>query len=132
MKNTIESILIISYNPTFCKYYINNGEQHLCSYDNIRKLLMGITPTLVLQIEYFLERKLSFFISINDLKIQEVSTDLDKVIQQMKKDKFELNFKNIQDFMKNIEDDKHLPNYQSQAESVTNRYFRNETINKRK
>lgn len=124
MKNVIESVLVIAYNPTYCKYFINNGEQHLCNYDKLRELLMGITPTLALQIEYFIERKLSFFISVNELNIQEVGIDLVVVIDQMKKDKFCLNSKNINEYLKNIEKDSHLPKYQKVADLTVRRFFK--------
>ena len=112
-KNAVESILVVSYSPMYCKYFINNGEQHLCSYDKIRKLLSEVVPTLALQIEYFIDRKLSFFITVNELKVQQVDIDLNKVIEQMKKDKFELNSKNLNEFL-NQRKEETGPRYQSQ------------------
>lgn len=121
-KNVIETILVISYNPLYCKYFINNGEQHLCSYEKLRDLLMQLTPTLCVQIEYFLERKLSFFISVNELKIQEVTIDLETVIQKMKEDTFKLSSINIQKYLNEVKKD--AIKYQENNNSIINMFFK--------
>lgn len=117
-KNAVESILVVAHTQDYCKYFINNGEQHLCSYDKIRQLLMEVVPNLALQIEYFLERKLSFFITVPELKIQQVTIDLQTVIEQMKKDKFELNTKNLYKFMNSEKVNENAPKYQSQVLNI--------------
>lgn len=121
-KNAVESILVLSHSSIYCKYVINNGEQQLCSYEKIRNLLMEIVPTLALNIEYFLERKLSFFIVVNELTIKEVALDLEFAIEKLKKDKNELNFKTLNAYLSSEKNSEMAPRYQKQIINLQRKF----------
>lgn len=121
-KNAVESILVLSHSSIYCKYVINNGEQQLCSYEKIRNLLMEIVPTLALNIEYFLERKLSFFIVVNELTIKEVTLDLEFAIEKLKKDKNELNFKTLNAYLSSEKNSEMAPRYQKQIINLQRKF----------
>ena len=73
--NSIDTIEVVPFSVTSCKYYINGGERHLCNYETLRKMLFDACPTLVYNIIYYLDRKMSFILDVKEKKIYEIRID---------------------------------------------------------
>ena len=122
MKNAVESILIVCFNPHYCKYYINNGGQKMLTYEKMIALLMTIVPELALDINYYIDRKLSFFIDVNDKKIQEVSVDREFSEENLRKEALSITKKDLQ----SVAQKKDSIKFQSSNNTIINRFFRRE------
>jgi len=88
--NSIDTIEVIPFSTRTCKYYINGGERHLCNYDKLRKMLFDSSPTLVYDIIYYLDRKMSFLLDVKNKKIYEIKPDEAIVEAQMREEVFYL------------------------------------------
>jgi len=100
----VKSVLVIPYSKLICLYYINEGDRHATTYDKVVSILMDLAPTLVYKVNEKMERRLPFFIDVQEKTLNEVESDHEIInvkntqmeLAEMKKKKLQnLNFRAI-------------------------------------
>jgi hypothetical protein len=86
--NSVDTILVIPYSLLSCSYYINGGERHATTYEKINEILTLNCPNLIYDINIYMSKKIPFFIDIVNSTIQEVRTDTEKALEEIKRKAF--------------------------------------------
>lgn len=125
-KNSIKSVLIIPYSPITCRYYLNSSnDAHATTYEKVSEMLSSLAPWSAQQVFHLMERKLSFYIDLEQKTLQEVRPDEQQVIDQNRQEKLEMNQSNINKFLKeNKNKVDNIPKYSILLNAIQNKLWR--------
>jgi len=97
--DNIKIICILPRSRKYCRYVINDGEVHSKKYEDLRKFLISLAPTLAFEITRKIQTFSYFLLLVEEQQIIDLAVDIRDRVDQIKKTFKNFNIEKVYKFM---------------------------------